>query len=153
MVGGINRKKKQCNTCGDVTYLFSKGRCKPCSMQSYKPIKKSNKNSNENQQYYKLAWDSHRVKQCEECDKALHEFNPCHISHIISKGSNPAVRSDLRNHPLLCMDCHQTYEFGNRKAMRTYHKAQAIRLELMQEYYNVSKASDIPPQSPPHTKP
>jgi formate-dependent nitrite reductase cytochrome c552 subunit len=145
----ITPKKKPCKECGNVTYIFSKGRCKPCAAASYKPIRKSNKNGNENKEYYKRAWDSHKTKSCEECGKGLPEFNPAYISHIISKGSNTALRSDIRNHLLLCVGCHHKYEFGDRSSMQTYERVQAIRLELIREYYKVSKASDIPLQSLP----
>lgn len=60
-----------------------------------------------------------------------------YVSHVLSKGSFSMFREDLRNFQLLCMQDHQTYEFGNRKAMKIYPESERISNMLKSEYYNV----------------
>lgn len=136
-------KLKICVDCGKECYYFSKKRCKPCAQKSYSKPKSTNKNSQKNNDYYKLAWDSHEDKSCMECGCSLREFNPAFISHILPKNVLPSARYDIRNHLLLCLGCHQTYEFGDRKGMKTYPIAQSIKVELMREYYGVKTASEL----------
>lgn len=78
-----------------------------------------------------------------ECGKGLTEFSPAYISHILPKNVLPSARYDIRNHLLLCMDCHQTYEFGDRKNMVTYPIAVRVRVELLSEHYGVKRASEL----------
>ena len=42
------------------------------------------------------------------------------FSHILSKGSQPRLRHNKENVNILCLQCHQSWEFGDKKAMRIY---------------------------------
>src|SRR5574343_114423 len=41
-------------------------------------------------------------------------------SHILSRGAHPELADDPENIVPHCRDCHQTWEFGDRKNMKTF---------------------------------
>ena len=119
----IPRKKKTCKECGNEDYIWSKGRCKPCSSKSYKKIGPS-KNVKEkidlDTRFYEEIW-SERPHYCEECDKYLGEkWERYMFSHILSKGAHPELRHEKLNIAISCLDCHSRYEFGNKKEMKMW---------------------------------
>src|SRR5210317_1451800 len=89
-------------------------------------------------EWYEECWNSSQ-KKCMECGLVIRHFHPMFISHIITKGSFPQLRNHPRNFMIYCMNCHQQWEFGNRKAMKTYDEAQRITEELKREYYDQKK--------------
>ena len=142
-------KDKVCSGCGKTTKLWKSKPplCKYCAYKdksseskglSFSP--KLNKHSNENAKYYKEAWESHKVKKCEECGVLLPAFSPHYISHYISRGANTALRNDIRNHALLCREHHHQFEFGDRKGMAIFERYQKVKVELLREYYLGDKA-------------
>ena len=52
-------------------------------------------------------------------------------SHILTKGAFPEFRHNEENFLLLCRDCHNRYEFGDRKNMKTYPKTLKIIEKLL----------------------
>lgn len=90
--------------------------------------------------YYQQAWDSHEDKRCQECGIELPFFSPSFISHILSRGSSPFASYNLLNHFLLCLPCHQRWEFADRKHMGIYEESQEIKNKLIYEHYNKDKS-------------
>jgi hypothetical protein len=90
---------------------------------------------------YVAVWESKSSHNCEECGRDLGGMYAPNgrikrwiFSHIISKGARPDMRSDTRNFNLLCYDCHQQYEFGDRRAMKIWPKNEEI-IELLKSEY------------------
>lgn len=90
-------------------------------------------------EWYKNMWSTRQNHQCEECGVRLLHFHPIFVSHIITKGSYPTLRQHPENWMLYCMDCHQLWEFGNRKTMKTYPRAMEIAERLKREYHESKK--------------
>jgi len=74
----LKQKKKICKICKQEKFLFSKGRCKECSMKDWKPIKKSNKaipifseSRKERNKKYKILRDEYLLSHplCEVCNQ------------------------------------------------------------------------------------
>ena len=121
--GMIERKKKICKECGNEDYIWSKGRCKKCASRSYKKLGAS-KNVKEkidlDTRFYEEIW-SERPHYCEECDKYLgNKWERYMFSHILSKGSQPKLRHVKENINVLCFECHQKWEFGDKRSMKIY---------------------------------
>ena len=137
----MNRKKKTCKTCGELTYLFSKGDCKQCAQIRY-----ANKSKKVPTERYKKAkeceldtmlsvWeenqDFHDRCLCSECGKSI-EFDRSHCAHILSKGAFPQHRCNPENIVILCFDCHQTFDFESRESMAIWPYIEEKTLELKQ---------------------
>ena len=135
----IPRKKKICKDCGKEDYIFSKGRCKYCASKSYKkpgPSKKAKAKIDIDTHFYEEIWGE-RFHYCEECHKELGDkWERYMFSHILSKGSHPSLRHDKDNINLLCLDCHQKWEFGDKKSMDIYPDNEAIIYILKQKILN-----------------
>ncbi len=160
-------KKKICVSCGYETYIFSKGRCKPCTakdsfkknLDKRRDVVKKNLDklkgkvtmggkpiSNHtlevmkaNQKFYREAWDS-APHICSECNKPLGEkFNAGFVSHILSRGSSPEHAHNLMNQLLLCLPHHREYETGDRKKMKIWPHCEKIILLLKNEYADKNK--------------
>ena len=129
----LPRKKKICKECGKQDYIFSKGRCKYCASKSYKkpgPSKNAKEKIDLDTAFYKELW-SERFHHCEECGKDLgSKWERYMFSHILSKGSQPKLRHNKDNVNILCLECHQRWEFGNKKSMKIY-PANEIIIELL----------------------
>lgn len=52
----------------------------------------------------------------------------------MTRGGNPEMANDPRNINILCLEHHNQWENGNRKAMRIYEKNQKIIEELKNDY-------------------
>lgn len=122
----IPRKKKICKDCEREDYIWSKGRCKPCSIKNSKKgrligfSKSAKKKIDQDKKFYEELW-SERPHYCEECDKHLGEtWAKYMFSHILSKGSQPKLRHNKDNINILCLECHQKWEFGDKKSMNIY---------------------------------
>jgi hypothetical protein len=159
MKSRIPQKKKTCKACGKERYIFSKGRCKECSNKEYaakrqaklkekmssgktkkpKTVTKRHKEAKDAERVAMRAfWETKRDVQgfayCAECGCNLGgEFNPYNVAHIISKGSNPAFRCDMRNFILLCADHHNEFDGGKRTEMKVYERTEEIRDKLRNE--------------------
>jgi len=87
----------------------------------------------ENEKFYRWCWE-HKPHICEECMKPLRDYSAVHISHILTKGANPAMAHDPRNVNILCLEHHCAWENGNRAAMRIYERNQRT-IEMLKEEY------------------
>ena len=90
-----------------------------------------------NQKYYRMAWahgGNSRGHYCEECKKPLERYSATYVSHILSRGAHPEMAYDLRNHNILCAECHRKWENGDRESMRIYNHNTAIIKALKREY-------------------
>lgn len=81
-------------------------------------------------QLYTSVW-SKRPHYCENCDKWLGDkMLAVFMSHILSKGSYPEHRHKEENINLLCFECHQVWEFGDRSSMRIFAANQKVIAKL-----------------------
>lgn len=120
----IPRKKKTCKECGNEDYIWSKGRCKNCANKSYAKKRvlseKAKSKIDLDTKFYEEIWNE-RFHSCEECGKELgNKWERYMFSHILSKGSHPSLRHEKENINILCFDCHQTWEFGDKKSMNIW---------------------------------
>lgn len=90
-----------------------------------------------NQKFYRFCIE-HLPMVCEECGKPITHPSAINVSHILTKGSNPAMAYDCRNVNILCPEHHSMWEHATtRKTMRIYDRNNE-RIELLkQEYYIV----------------
>jgi len=93
---------------------------------------------NKDIEWYKEMWKK-SSKRCMECGLRILHFHPMFISHIITKGSFPQLRHHPENFMIYCMNCHQMWEFGERKKMKTYQEAIEIAERLKREFYEQQK--------------
>ena len=70
-----------------------------------------------------------KPNRCEECGVELSDVfrnedgrivDRFRFSHILSKGAFPEYRHCEWNFRLYCLQCHQKWEFGDRKSMKSY---------------------------------
>ncbi len=64
-----------------------------------------------------------RVHECFECERPLtfpKKPPKRWFSHILGKGAHPELRFEPENIVLHCFTCHDLWEFGDRREMRTY---------------------------------
>ena len=92
-----------------------------------------------NQKYYKMAWEHNlgyngQGHYCEECHKPLMKYSATYVSHILPRGAYPEMAYDLRNHNILCAECHRKWESSKREEMHIYNKNQATINTLKREY-------------------
>lgn len=93
-----------------------------------------------NDKYYHYCFERSKLR-CENCGKKVFTlrnidgaYSSINISHIISRGSNPMIAHDPRNHNFLCFECHQKWESGNKKEMLIYWDNQVVIKELNEDY-------------------
>ena len=142
----IERKKKTCKTCGNESYIFSKGDCKPCAQKRYaakskpkqvkvktRPTKRHKANKDAElaamQEFWRQNQDQDDRCLCSECGKSL-IFDRTHVAHVLGKGAYPHLRCNLKNFVILCFGCHQKFDFGERSKMRIYDYISELENEL-----------------------
>ena len=140
----IPRKKKICKGCGKDDFIFSKGRCKQCAIKTYSKTPKTSDKTKESVKaskiYYQVQIDTNKVKNkgkciCEECNKEIKEPVGMNVSHIISAGANKALYLEPLNSFILCVPCHNRWEFEDRQAMSIYPEAMERKEKLTLKYY------------------
>lgn len=58
-----------------------------------------------------------RLHICNHCGESLgDEPKPVFFSHIKSRGAYPELKMDKNNIELLCLECHQRWDFGDKKS-------------------------------------
>ena len=87
----------------------------------------------ENERFYRYCWDIY-TQVCSECMKPLRQYSAVYISHILSRGAFTDCAHDVRNINILCFDCHQRWENGDRKSMRIYSRNMRIINDLKRDY-------------------
>lgn len=116
-------KKKPCSICFKESYIWSKGRCKPCSVKSYGTLKKvSEKGLNKKQEkkellredfrFYLSVWKE-RKHSCVICDKYLGETPLTWMfHHLLEKSKHPQFRHTKDNIAIVCLTCHDQVTRG-----------------------------------------
>lgn len=117
-----------CSKCGKVRYIVNRTKCL-CDDCNYRRLHdgKSRREVALERNSYKVSrkktptgelalfreiWNE-REHVCVRCGKRLMEPMRVHyFSHIKSKGAYPELRLCKDNIELLCIECHQKYEFG-----------------------------------------
>jgi hypothetical protein len=120
---------------------------KPSIRRSRKPIVTTKKHSEKKDAEYvamRAKWKELECAYgsvcCMECGKPLgEEMQPMFMAHVLSKGSYPSFRCDLRNLVPMCMEHHQMMDAqvdGKvRSDMECYRELKEIEDKLKQEYY------------------
>ena len=154
----VNKKYNLCQPCNhkrlhpeeDTRKGYSPPFTQTIIQKEYKPIKRSKIVSTgrakmkrkeileKDKITYFIVFNS-KSNFCEECDSLLPDkfldkngnINAIYqYSHILSKGSHPEHRHNPKNFNRFCFDCHQKWEFGDKKTMRVYNANQIIIQEL-----------------------
>jgi hypothetical protein len=140
----IPRKKKICKSCKREDYIFSQGKCVRCYKNSYEKVSKVSSKTKESIKaskiYYQVQIDTNKAKNkgkciCEECNKEIKEPIGRNVSHIISAGANKALYLEPLNSFILCVPCHNRWEFEDRQAMNIYPEAMERKEKLTLKYY------------------
>ena len=148
----FRRREGKCE-CGYEGVLFAKGKCRICyNRESTKkwreksnrvkpkqrqPIKKQSAKRGsvlkKDREFYEVLWRT-KPHFCEECGKFLgHEPTPHFFSHILTKGAHPALRWNLDNINILCLEHHNQWEFGKRESMSISIKNAPIIERLLKD--------------------
>ena len=90
-------------------------------------------NAQGNARFYKYIID-HKPHVCEECGRPIRYPSAINVSHILSRGAHPELSFDPRDVNMLCWECHQKWENGNRQEMLIYENNQRIINQLKKEY-------------------
>lgn len=155
----IERKKKECKGCGEMHYIWAYGKCKKCHMLGKKPYltrkpvgaivtQKHKEKKDAEYTAMRVRWKELQMMFgdvfCMECYKPLgDEMQPMYMAHVLSKGSFPSFRCDLRNIVPMCMEHHTMMDAQvdgkTRKDMRVYPELKEIEDKLKQEYYKKPK--------------
>lgn len=143
----IKRKSGKCKYDG-CTYegiLYSKGYC-----QKHYWIQNKSKNKDKVDKVLKEDESTYytvfmcKKHECEECGSPLTKkfkddkgkiIDRWQYSHILSKGAHPKLRNNPLNFNRLCFDCHQKWEFGDRKSMKIFIDNQFIIEKLLKLEY------------------
>ena len=140
----METKKKLCKCgCNQMGYYWKSGYLKGHHPDdTKKPIKKVSEKGKvkikESNDYYRMAIGMNIVKNkgkciCEECGEEILSPVGANVSHIISKGANPALYTNKLNHKILCFKHHQMWETGDRKSMKIYEESINIKEQLLRE--------------------
>ena len=144
----LERKKKICRGCGELSFLWARKMCKACDYKENPPksdIKRTaikyKKRETGELEFMKMVWEA-SAHNCEECGVYLPEFSPAFISHILSKGAAGEHRLNPVNVNILCYAHHQQWEFGDKKSMKIFPKNMKTIMELKRSASERTK-SDI----------
>jgi len=113
--------------------------------QRIAPISEKGKGAmKENQAYYARVIAAKAVVNketgfiewhCENCGDEIVRPTGRNVSHILGKGSNPALYLDPDNNFLLCRDCEHQWTDGDKTKMRIYPRSQEISSQLTNKHY------------------
>lgn len=112
----IKRKKKDCVSCGEERYIWSKGRCKLCSQKAYKKPKqvsekkKSAKEKQTNRRNKYFDYHIERCTHCEESGVSISEPNRSNILHLFAKSNHPSVEDNLDNYAYMTVKSHTKFD-------------------------------------------
>jgi hypothetical protein len=103
----IKPKKKICSECQKESYIFSKGRCKPCAAKSYgKPKPVSKKRKSELQDYSKLRTEFMRHNPFCQAWLVGCERIATDVHHTAGRTNDKL--NDTKDWIALCRNCHKT---------------------------------------------
>lgn len=89
-----------------------------------------------NERFFRWIYEHLCKGYCEECMRPIRFYSAVNCSHILSRGAYPEMAIDVRNINILCFDCHNRWEHGNRESMRIYPRNLKIIEELKNDYKN-----------------
>ncbi len=152
----IINKKKRCKTCGNMTYLFSKGNCKGCATikstatrvekQEESDLDESRSNiiSDLDAVFSQLirikASDSEGRSNCFICGKEAHYKQMCN-NHYIQRDV-VALRWEESNCKSGCYECNNRHEIDKEPFTRKMEEwRKGITAELTQQSREVVKVS------------
>lgn len=120
----VNRTKILCDDCNfkrlhdglsRFQYKALNGKIKPCKEVKRRKIKRKKKAPTGERELFAKIWKE-RKHICTHCGLQLPEpMRSFYFSHIKSKGAFPELRLVESNIELVCLQCHQQYEFGSRQ--------------------------------------
>lgn len=101
---------RACVKCG-VSHIIEnrmKWLCKDCNSEA------TRERRGDLIQLFEEIWNE-RKHICMKCGVSLGDDpKPIYFSHILSRGAHSELKMDKNNIELLCMECHQKHEFGDR---------------------------------------
>lgn len=119
----LKQKKKPCISCGDDTYIFSKGKCRRCSEIGSKGLKSgknrikhiTEKKLKEKQETREIRdeYFEHHINLCthsEESGKQISNPTRANICHIFDKSRHPSLQANLENFVYLSFEEHQEFD-------------------------------------------
>jgi len=160
----IQRKKKVCKECKDLTYLYARGLCLSCDQKlnpskhsanlkrskplkpqsgSVTPIKRKSFNTKPKKatgelELFRKLWQE-RGNRCQITGKVL-EFSVWNFMHILSKGAYKGYRLNPDNILIVHPKVHDLYDNSSKeKLLREYPQAAMIyelKDKLRYRYYN-----------------
>ena len=132
MNSSIIVKKKICKSCGDPSYIFSKGRCKECAIIDSTATKRSKINDEEDESLRNLIddldsvfsklvrikdADSKGIVHCVTCSNKGH-YNDFDAGHFIPR-IHLSTRWDFNNVKPQCRTCNRV-EYGKQQEFAEY---------------------------------
>lgn len=112
----ITYKKKICTECKREEYIFSKGRCKSCSLKGGKKLSKKIRTKENKVDIDSFFVDKliqlNKSKRSEESGKPIPYPTRANICHIFNKRNHPSVAYHSENYVFLTVDEHS--ELDNR---------------------------------------
>lgn len=130
-----------CSKCGEIKYIVNRTKilCDDCNFKRLhdgmnrfqhkalnsklksateikrRKISRKRKKPTGERELFAKIWGK-REHVCSHCGAKLQEpIRSFYFSHIKSKGAFPELRLEESNIELMCLKCHQEYEFGSRK--------------------------------------
>ena len=135
---------KQCNKEDCNNLRFGGGYCryhqgyrtdKKLKELNSKPLSKPKRPKSSGElEVFKMIW-SERSHKCQCCGVTLSSFSPINFSHILSKGAYPRFKLLKENIKLVCSNCHQEWEFSDRKDSK-FDWVKEKYDKLRYKYYN-----------------
>lgn len=107
----IKQKKKICKSCGNERYIFSKGRCKQCTVIEQR-VKLNNNSKNKKDQSLENFFNA-LIEKCaysEEDGTPIPNPNKSNICHIFPKRKYKSVSTDFDNCIFLTFDQHTQFD-------------------------------------------
>lgn len=107
----ITRKKKICNVCHNESYIFSRGRCKPCASKDYGFIKQSpatqkRKSGKQDVTEFFKGLLADVAPICEESGTKIRMLSHWNMCHILPKRLYKSIATDRRNIVVLTLENH-----------------------------------------------
>lgn len=90
----------------------------------------------ENEKFYRWCW-AHYPHICQETMRPLYQYSAVYVSHILTRGANPAMAHDPRNINILSWEAHNKWENGDRRSMRIWPGNQLTIQMLKTEYQSI----------------
>lgn len=110
------KKKKKLDPQDDVSYFRRKKPAKATADSTQRQMHILDLN------LCQMIWDA-REHVCKECEEPLpNTWHKENFSHNLPKGTYKNMRYCAANIDLVCFDCHQKWEFGDRKSMKIYNE-------------------------------